>query len=105
MPKRTFIKIKKSLFDMWHLVSVEGDDDDCEYNDITGQMDWLLHINRTAVSRDFREKTFRFADKDERDFTRDLIELQLRDSPNIMWLGETDDKVNAREDDGIFDEE
>jgi hypothetical protein len=83
--KRAFIDIQGDMWDVWHFVSCERDQ---EYNSFTSDFKYMLIINRTAVSRDYREKIYKFDDIEERDRIADLIKSNLKASANIHFLGE-----------------
>lgn len=92
--KRIFVDIQNDLFDLWTIVSAEGTE---EYNDIRGDFDYLLTINSTAVTKDVKEKIYRYTDKDERDEMLFQIKDKLRANPNIYFLGEDDGSINDDE--------
>src|ERR1700735_5315080 len=92
--KRVFVDIQHDLFDLWSIVSAEGTE---EYNDVRGDFDYLLTINSTAVTRDIKEKIYRYQDKDERDETLFQIKEKLQANPNIFFLGEDDGSINDDE--------
>jgi hypothetical protein len=92
--KRIFVDIQNDLFDLWTLVSVEGEE---EYNDVKGDFEYLLILNRSAVTKDVKEKIYRYTDKDERDEMLFKIKDKLRANPNIFFLGEDDGSINDDE--------
>ena len=92
--KRVFVDLQHDLFDLWSIVSAEGDE---VYNDVRGDFDYLLIINSTAVTRDIKEKIYRYTDRDERDEVLFQIKDKLKANPNIYFLGEDDGSINDDE--------
>lgn len=92
--KRIFVDLQNDIFDLWELSSAEAEE---EYNEIRGDFDYLLILNRTALSKNLKEKIYRYTDKDERDEILFQIKDKLKANPNIYFLGEDDGSINDDE--------
>lgn len=85
--KRLWIDIQGDIFDIWHVKSAERED---EYNDLTGQMDYLLILNKASDMGDIKCKTYRYTDMDERDEALYKLKDAILNSPGMYFVGETD---------------
>lgn len=92
--KRLFVKIQQNMYDMWHVVSVEAEQ---EYNDRRNEFDYVIVCNKTAVSRDVREMRFVYENKAERDAELAKIEKAMRSSERFHFLGEPGDDFDEEE--------
>lgn len=92
--KRLFVDIQGDIFDVWNFVSAEADQ---EYNDIRGDFDYLLIINKTAMSVNVKEKIYKFQTEEERDDILFQIKEAMQKHPNFFFLGEDDGSINDNE--------
>jgi hypothetical protein len=93
--KRIFVDIQDDLFDLWNIISAERGPDD--YNEAKGVVEFTLVLNSGAVTRDIKDKVYKFADEDARDNLLFSIKEALKKNPNIYFLGEDDGTINDDE--------
>lgn len=92
--KRLWIDIQGDVMDCWNLVSAEADQ---EYNDDRGDFDYLVIINRTAMSVNVKEKIYKYQTVEERDDMLFQIKEAIKQHPNFFFLGEDDGSINEDE--------
>jgi hypothetical protein len=90
MPNRVFIVIQNDIFDLWHFVSAEGD---TEYNDAREDFDYLLILNRTAVTTNVKEKVYKFTTEEERDEVLYMLQDKIRQHLTMQIMGEEDGEI------------
>lgn len=95
--RRKWIDLNGNLYDLWHIVSAEAVE---EYSDNRGDFDFLIYLNKTAVSRDIKEVKINFlGERDKRDQQLRLIKKHLKNDSGILFIGEADIHPDQQDDD------
>lgn len=83
--RKIMVEIQGQFFDLWHLVSAEKEE---EWNSVLLRMEYIIVLNKTVVSSNFRDVRFHYDNKDSRDIDLALIRKTLSNSPFILFAND-----------------